>query len=131
MSTKPSHGYISYYAAVRDGERWPSVVYRVCGMASPTDIVHALLQADGTWFHLPLPVTYAVRVPPECSLTHAQLADAVERAGIVNVLPLAEPDRFIRGVLIVYDDRALRPSTTAREEWKPRAPRWRGGKAWV
>lgn len=128
---RPTYGYLDAFAAVPDGERWPVVHYRVCGLRLSRDPVSALLRNDGTWWHLPEDARKnAFIVPPECSLTQAQLSDAMAAARIVSVLPIAQPDRFMHGAPIVYDNRELRPAL-AREEWKPRAPRWRGGKSWV
>jgi hypothetical protein len=125
---RPTHGRIQFLATVPDGEAWPQVRYRVHGMHGRSECI---LRRDGSWWWVAeRDRGTAFIVPRECQLTQAELGDALGAAGVGAGLPM-HLEGWQQPAPITYVDAAIRPAQALREDFKPKAPKWRGGKPWV
>lgn len=125
--TRPTRGYIQHLSRVPPGERWPVLQFRVCGFHPNHARVAAMLDTSGTWRWFD--DTGAFAVPEDCHLSQGQLGDVLARAGIPPGLPWQEPDRYTMAD-IVYVEPRHEAAQAKTEEWRPDAPKWRGGKPW-
>jgi hypothetical protein len=125
--TQPTRGYIQHLSRIPPGERWPVLAFRVCGFIPDNSRVAALLDVTGTWRWFDCAGAFAV--PEDCHLSQGQVGDVLARAGIAPGLPFMEPDRYNMADIVYVEP--LPASAQAKvEEWRPDAPKWRGGKPW-